>query len=402
LLSTGIVVSTKADESDGTGLRELPVAMLAKRLDEARRPAVSTEPDTEPGYDAILRELVRRGGEPAQAILKRRLASSPEDLELLTAFRRLQRRLDPLAIRVEHPENLKAGTRDLPILEVAIENVDSEKRSIEFTFGGDNRSGRHDRWRIHVWDSEGKLLPHIPRWSSIGGGLYQTGPLVFGRRWKAQLRMSSYVNIRSPGKYKVQVFYHNEARVADIRDLKRLDELILVQSEPFELNVEHGPKISIDLEPGASEKAKDLIKSLDEKNKVRILLYDYDKEWHDFISPDSPQGQLLAMKWQSVPALLETLQDEKLTFRKRAWILALLISIVRERDLDPAARDGVLPDYSCRGSFNFWVTSESGASGSEGGSGSISSGGEDVNEQLRLAKEWLRFRDEYLDIRAAK
>jgi hypothetical protein len=406
LVSTALVVSTLADDSDGgSDLKVLLLDKLAKQLDSARRADRQSERDGEPTYDAILCAFVGRGGDAARTVLMRRLkpASSPQDLELLTAVRRLEDRPDPLAIAVAHPEDLKAGTRNLPMLDVAIENVDPEERSVQFQFGGDNRSGRHDRWRIQVWDSRGRLLPEIPRWSSIGGGRSETRPLAFGEKWKARLRMGSYVNVRAPGKYKVQVLYHNAASIADISDPKILDGLILSQSEPFELNIEHGPKIPIHLEAGSTEKTRDLVKSLDERQKVLILLDDYDEEAHDFIDPKSPQGQLLAMKWQAVPGLLESLEDETLSFRKRAWIFALLISITRERDLDPMTRHGVLPAYAYRGSLErYWVTSDSGLSGTLGGNGSSSGGRENPDEQLRLTREWLQFRQDYLDIQAAR
>ena len=41
------------------------------------------------------------------------------------------------------------------------------------------------------------------------------------------------------------------------------------------------------------------------------------------------------MSLKAVPALMESLEDDSHTPRKRAWILALLFSIVRERNIEP-------------------------------------------------------------------
>jgi hypothetical protein len=399
-----IADSTSADDvTAGDIPGTLSLEKLVQQLDSAPRPRRWTASDGKATYDSILAEIIRRGGEAAESILASKLAnrSMPENLELLTALRRVQKQPDPLAVTVDGAPQIKAGTRKLPILNVAIENVDLEKRDVGFKFGGDNRSGRHDRWRIHVWDSNGKLLPERARWSVVAGGVFQTGPLSFGKTWKAHLALASYVSIRSPGKYKVQVLYHNVAVIADIENPKDLEGLILFQSEPFELNVEPGPKVVIQLQAGSNESTMKLLKLLDEDDEVCLLLDDYDKEAHDFVDPKSPQGQILTMNWQAVPCLLDSLQDEKVSFQKRAWVLALLMSIVRERDLDPATRSGVLPAYRYRGTLNTWVTSQSGASGGYA-RGSASGGRENVVEQLNLAKEWLKFRDDCLDIQVEK
>ena len=94
---------------------------------------------------------------------------------------------DPLAVVIDRPAELKAGTREQPVLNAALKNVDAEMRDVWIQHGGDYRSGRHARWRIHVWDSNGNLLPELPRASFIGGGLLHDGPLAFGDTWEADL-----------------------------------------------------------------------------------------------------------------------------------------------------------------------------------------------------------------------
>lgn len=398
-LDEQIAAMATAAAAKAAALQALQHEDLIEKLNRATRPRRSYEMDARFSYEAILCELVRRGGIEAESALSRRLseASGPANLELLTALRRTRRQPDPLIIKIDGAAQLEASTRHLPILNVEIENVDIEERDVGFKFGGNNRSGRHDRWRIHVRDSNGRLLPERPRWSSVGGGLFHSGPLSYGKTWKAQLALASYVGIRDPGKYEVQVLYHNTAHIADIRHPEDLDSLILFRSEPFELHIESGPKVAIRLQADSKEKTLNLLNALDENNEVCLLLEEYNDEAHDFVDPGSPQGQILTMNWQAVPGLIDGLQDPMLSFRKRAWILALLASIVRDRDLNPATREGALPVYRFRGTLDTWVTSESGAS-SGSGFGTASSGWESVAEQLKLAREWLKFRDDCLDL----
>jgi hypothetical protein len=183
-----------------------------------------------------------------------------------------------------------------------------------------------------------------------------------------------------------------------------MDDLIVFHSEPFELIVEHGPKIAIALKRGSMKKARALIRILDDSAPLRILIGEYTEKAHDFISPRSAPGQLLMMKWQAIPALVEALEDEKLSFRKRAWILALLFSITLERDLSPMQTidglfpRGLLPDHETRGSLAASVTWKGGYSQGWEGEGARSGGRENIADQKALASRWLQFRREYLEI----
>lgn len=424
-------------------LTKLSLEDLASRLDSAPRSRREMDNERKETYDAILCEFIRRGGDTAVQVLAGKLAEqarelavshtivdamesgenedmpAPEreylsvenwksralerNLELLTALRRIKRQPDPLAIIIDQPARLKAATRRLPTLEVSLKNVDLEKRPFGIHAGGDYRSGRHARWRIHVWDANGALLPESRNNSFLGGGIYRDLSLTFGATWGLQLPLESYVKIRAAGKYKVQILYHDSETIADISDLKALENLILFRSEPFELKVEHGAKISIRLKKGEMETAKSLTNSLNERDPLRILIGEYKKDAHDFISTKSPQGQLLAMQWQAVPALIESLNNEKLSFRKRAWILSLLFSITLERELNPMQDfEGLLPDYETRGSLVSTVQWGGGHSQQWQADGKHHAWTPDVYKQQALAKQWIRFRDESLDIQVEK
>ena len=439
----GLAMASQAMPADDTvtavDLTAISLDDLSAQLDAAPRGRYASEKEGTAGYESILCEIIRRGGIAAEKVLSTRLfeqddkrravreviksleAGSDEankqerlldelsnNLELVTALCRVRKQRDPLAVIVDRPGRLKAGTRKPPVLKVFLKNVDAERREIGFQRGGDYRSGRHARWRIHVWDSKGNLLPELPSPSFIGGGMTEDAALAFGKEWEAHLPLASYVTMQTPGKYKVQVLYHDSVTIANFDNPKDLEGLIVFRSEPFEVNVEHGPKISIRLKASSMEKATSLSASLDENDPLRIVIGKYDAKSHDFISPESPQGQLLTMKWQAVPALLKALEDEKLSFRKRAWILSLLFSITLEGDLNPMEpaelfpSRGLLPDYETRGSMVTSVTWKGGFSRGWTQDGKKSAGQENEAEQRALSKQWLRFRDDYIDVRFLK
>ena len=423
------------EPAPGLDLTVVPLDQLVTQLDLIPRNHIGSLRQGESRYEFILSEFVRRGGPEAEQVLSKHLAAmdqrkkaardailslpegsidayeqisnlerSNQDLQIVTALRRIKKQPDPLTVVIELPKEIKAWTRELPVFKVAIRNVDADKRNIWFQEGGDYRSGRHERWRIHVWDSEDNLLPELPRPSSFGGGSLRYSPLEFGETWDVTLPMESYVRIWKPGKYKLQVLYHDSKTIADFHGPKDLEGLIVYHSEIIDFNVEHGPMIPIRLKPASTLQAKSLISLLDPNTPLKILVGEYDKEAYSFINPESPEGQLLAMQWQAVPALVASLEDERLSFRKRAWILALLFSITLERDLNPMNSDseiaprGIVKDYEYRGSVVTSVFWKSGASYGIAGEGKVYGGEENLKEQLAFAQKWLQFREEYLDI----
>jgi hypothetical protein len=149
--------------------------------------------------------------------------------------------------------------------------------------------------------------------------------------------------------------------------------------------------------------ARQLVRDLNEKDEIRILIGKYDKESHKFISPASPQGRLLAMEWKAVPALILTLEDPNLSYRKRGWILSLLYSITLEDDLDPTGSDVfhadcVLPTFRSKGYKSWTVTWQGGFSSGWGGEGLVWAQKEDVVAQQKFAQKWLQFRDDYIKL----
>ncbi len=124
----------------------------------------------------------------------------------------------------------------------------------------------------------------------------------------------------------------------------------------------------------------------------------YTSHAHDFVKPDTPPGKLLALRWKAVPALLDGLADEKLTPKKRAWVLALLFSITGRND--PRGAEGVLGSYSDR-EAGWQVWGGVGGKAEAGGFGGSEDGhvwdlfgrGIDAKKQRIFAERWRAFKD---------
>src|SRR5262249_35009663 len=73
---------------------------------------------------------------------------------------------------------------------------------------------------------------------------------------------------------------------------------------------------------------------------------------------------------------------------KKAWVLGLLYTITAERDLNPTKFDSVLPSYRCEGPPGCWHMSLFGH----------------INDkrQQALISNWMKWKQEYLDIREPK
>ncbi len=432
-----VIADDRNVKTPAVDLKKLTLNELATRLESSQEPGWLNERERQASRDALLLELIRRGDRFSEQVIvkclndreRRRLAeiekiknSSKDDdeerfdinqldklarnLEFVTAICRIRKQPDPLAVYVHGSADIKASLRKPPVLKVSLKNVDIDNRPLWITYGGDNRSGRHDRWRIHVWNNDGILLPEVDRFSMIGGGIFVEGPLPYNKNWEAQLNFASYVKIRNPGKYKVQVLYHDNARIAD-ESVQGLDQLIVFKSEPFEMTVHTDPRIEIRLTRAEMDEALLLVKSLNAEDPLRIIYGAYDQSARRFIRADTPQGKLLALNLKAAPALLQALSDEKLTFRKRAWLITILSTIIAEPDLDPLQIevDGdfqtpstLLPDYEIQERITSSATSASGSSFTILPAGEHKSGTPDIVRQQALGRAWMKFGTDNLDI----
>jgi hypothetical protein len=313
-------------------------------------------------------------------------------VEVLTALRRLQKKTDPLRIIVTGRQNRECIYPRLPEFALALKNVDVEKEAVPIKAGGNNHSGRQDRWRFEVRDARGNPMAIKQVWGELGGG-FAKASLKFGDSWKTMLDMSRYIDLE-PGDYKVRIQYHDHVLISNY---KSTFGLILSESDPISLHVQ--PRI-IDTKKQDKNEARNWLAKLDEKTELQILAGGYDEHAHNFIKPDSPPGRLLTLAWKAIPTLLEELDEERLTPSKRAWILALLFSITGQND--PRTQFGVIGSYSYRETG--WDISggldEQNSSGVLGFGRSGWAGGKlDVIKQREFAKRWERFKENNIVVR---
>ena len=399
-----LVCTALAQEQSSSveNIRDLTARELVDKFaDKPKHDRVFQSSKPQVHSEAILRELMNRGDDglrPLQSLYQRVASgigtagadderSLQSDLGLLTALRHLQGKAPPLTIRVVGAaETIKGKTRELPILNVEVVNTDAMEQPVRFKFGGDYRSGRLARWRIHVWDEHGNQLPVVPRMSSIGGGIYSNGNLAFGDRDSCNLDIASFVRIPNSGKYKVQVMYHNSVSIADIERPNEIEELIVLKSQPFELVVEKGPLVTIELTNEDQERADSLISELDFESIVKMIKGEYTQFYHEFIPPLSAHGQLLAMRMRAIPALLERLKKPGATFEERGWMLAILDSILNEQYLCPTAVDYAMPSYKCK---------------FPGGHCSMTTPRDkySLTAQDQLVREWVDFAEDYIVVK---
>ncbi|MBM4070698.1 MAG: tetratricopeptide repeat protein [Planctomycetes bacterium] len=350
------------------------------------------------GPESYLLEMYRRGGKSIGTFLKAhdddvverwrskpaQAYAQPGNLEILTTLRRIQGKADPLQIVTSN--RLECIFPNLPEVEVALTNLDPEKKPLIFQEGGDSRSGRQARWRFEIRDSQGKLVAQSePRWGE-GGGISRRAMLEHEQSWNTTLAMKSFVSLE-PGEYTMRILYHDHETIAD---LDSTVGLIACRSEPIRLNVQ--PRV-ITLARGDRDAVKQLVSKLDDTSRIKVLAGTYAKGAHDFIAPASPQGRLLALGWKAVPSLLDALNDDKLSPGRRGWILALLFSITGYND---PRLEGVLGSYDVRQAWwQVWGGRDGRRdSGGFGGSADGSRNGViDPAVQRDFARSWQRFRD---------
>lgn len=312
-------------------------------------------------YEPCLVEMVRRGMadelEKAYETEKARKPDEPwgiNNLELLTALRRAQGKPDPLLIQVELPDRAVYATMtSLPRLKATVENVDTGHETVNFRDGGDDRSGRRDRWRLVLLDEQGRKVPDAEYVSMSGGGVYSRSHLAFGERGDRVnvLDMSEYVTPPRPGKYQLQVLYHNQIAIVHREDLSGL---IVSKSEPVTLIIE---PVKIHLTKSEDEEIRALIAKIDATPPLKIVAGKYGEWAHHFVSPESPHGRLLAMGAKIAPALIGEL-DQKITPERRALLFALLFSVTGDhdpRDVFLGFNGRVLPVHSyVQGTWEVW------------------------------------------------
>lgn len=417
LMTCGQAVAERQDTAASKKAQEL-IEMLDSKV---KRRYYSHHPETN-GFERVLQELIKLGSAAEDALeskvtedvalridaekLARKLnfeeflGSKEADevdrlsnnLELLTALRRVQKKPDPLSIEVIRSKDLKAIPGKLPTFSVRLKSVDIEKTSVWVQrIPHYHGSRREAQWRFEVKTGTGKILSVVPNLSFLRtlGGIKSDGWLEFGGSLDSDLPMGDFINISEPGKYTVTLMYHPKLPIADETDVTEFNDLIIFRSEPFELVVDAGPQFVIESSKETRTTVHALIAELPNEGIVKIIRGVYRKDHFKFFPPKSPAGKILLLNWRAVPALLDSLSDLQLSRHRKAWVLSLLYSITGETELDPTY-SSALPAHQG------WIGRET----PDWSDADLSDDTPIVSdEQDTLIARWQSYREQYLDIR---
>jgi hypothetical protein len=358
--------------------------------------------------ESYLREMLRRGGPVIEKALQGHVdwqvkimrsqeperGRQPFNLEMLTTLRRIQKRPEPIRVEIRGDYELESTFPNVPNFAVALANRDGARLPVAYMEGGDYRTGRLERWRFAIESTKGEAtLAEFGELLQMGGGLLNYSFLKPAEKWNANLTARDYVDL-TPGDYTIRIQYHDSDTIAGN---VWLGGRIVCQSAPIRLHVQ--PRV-IDVSKKDRLTVAELLDKLETKGNVKILAGAYGKGSHDFISPDTPAGQLLAMGWKAVPQLIDAATNKETPPVRRAWMLGILYSITSRNP--PCWKSGVLPDHLVRNSgWAIWygIGDEQSSGGIGFASTSSVSNTKIVPEkQLEFARRWVAFR-KYLVVR---
>jgi hypothetical protein len=311
------------------------------------------------------------------------------DLALLTALRRAEGAADPLMIVVNGDAAVvKASRAELPVLKVALKNVDKE---IIF-LGQEGQS--LGRWRAVIKDKDGSEAKANQQFAF--GGLPKSGPLKPGQTWETELAVRDLVEPPPPGAATLQLLFHNDYRLAGVKDLSCL---VVSQSKTLDLVVE---KTVVYTSAKETELVHRLVKELDGDQPLKIIAGTYGEWAHGMIGKDTPAGQLLSLRAAAVPPLIDIAQDASLPSGKRAWLLSILFSLTGEND--PRKDYMMLSSYSyVSGPWEIWTSKEpkpaAGTFRTSGRGSRTSSRSVDDAKLLKHAATWKEWLDANCEVR---
>jgi hypothetical protein len=206
--------------------------------------ALSTQWHHAADYELCLTEMVRRKmvaelqkHYDALMATEGTVDGFPKNLELLTALRRAQGKHDPLRIEISLADPTKISMdAGAPAVVAKVTNIDEGQQPVHFTRGGDYRGGRRERWRAVLTDERGRTVRDSNFQSFIGGGLASLGPFAFGETDPDghAFDLRRYVAPARSGKYRLQLFYHNELDLAAEPDMTGL---IVTKSDPLDVTI---------------------------------------------------------------------------------------------------------------------------------------------------------------------
>ena len=153
----------------------------------------------------------------------------------------------------------------LPAVNVALTNLDVDREPATIQDDGDDRGGRLARWRIVVHDAKGSELPQKPAPRAGAAEPSRENTLDYEESWTACLPMRNYVDIVVPGKYTVQILYHDEIAISDC---ERIDGMVVCKSLPLKLTVS---PIEVEISDEGRHAVHSYIRGLPAVGPVKIL-----------------------------------------------------------------------------------------------------------------------------------
>jgi len=228
--------SAQVDLGDVSLVRPGSIRWLAKKDDaqlavEYKCAAAALERQGSRPVDTCLTEMVRRRGAHWQDFVASELArerakrTGPwiEDLELLTALRRIQGKPDPLAIQLVGVPELECSVRRAPTIALRMLNVDVDGDVFQFKFGqripGEPPQCRRLpadaelQFAVEVRDASGTAVPMIPM-EPMNGSALDLAAFEQGVEVAVELPLDRYVKWPSAGEFQVRVLYHNQCYIA--------------------------------------------------------------------------------------------------------------------------------------------------------------------------------------------
>ena len=302
--------------------------------------------------ESALLEMGRRGGEFWTEFLRsevEQVRAKEEwrigDLEILTCLRMAEGKRPPLEVQVEGPRELTCEFPDLPTLDCSLVNADEDEESFSMSIGGDYRSGRFARCRIDVIGPEGSPIQPLASPGFMGGGMFQTKVVEPGMGYKFSVQIGSFVDLPSPGSYRLRIQYHDQETIDSETSV---EGLVVHQSEEFTLDVFARP---VEISRGEYQSIQAHIEALNVMAPVLLVSGHWTDELDFRRDPSSPADHLFHAGYRAVPALIEALSAPKgrepnsYDLRRRAWILGMLWNITGVQNPTGGIGFSALGDY---------------------------------------------------------
>ena len=153
-------------------------------------------------------------------------------LPIVTVLRRLEGELDPVKISVDGLDG-EFTVDTLPVLKTSLSLNDSELERLLIYGTRPSDEPWPSRWQIIVADGDGRQMKH-KHVKTGSGTMIQPVILQEGAGLAEQLNVADFVEITKPGKYKLQLLFHNTYPLANSDSIA---DLVILKSAEYEFTV---------------------------------------------------------------------------------------------------------------------------------------------------------------------